>query len=73
MTFASTSGLTLVDPLTTRDTVDRETPAAAATSSSVGGSRRDWEVLMTSLYKERFAMMRWYSRALSLSVRCWVS
>src|SRR4249919_2738232 len=34
-TASSASGLTAVDPFTTRETVDRETPAAAATSSIV--------------------------------------
>src|SRR5690606_6136397 len=34
-TAASASGLTEVEPLTTRDTVERETPADAATSSMV--------------------------------------
>ncbi|GAA1234340.1 hypothetical protein GCM10009588_09680 [Microbacterium phyllosphaerae] len=34
-TATSASGLTAVDPFTTRDTVDRETPAADATSSMV--------------------------------------
>src|SRR6478735_9840309 len=38
-------GLTAVDPLTTRETVDRDTPAAAATSSIVT-ARRDVSVLM---------------------------
>src|SRR5690606_13003816 len=32
----SASGLTAVEPLTTRETVERETPAAAATCSIVG-------------------------------------
>jgi hypothetical protein len=35
-TAASASGLTAVEPFTTLDTVERETPAAAATSSMVG-------------------------------------
>src|SRR5690606_38891836 len=34
-TAASASALTAVDPFTTRDTVERETPATAATSSIV--------------------------------------
>src|SRR5690606_4004219 len=34
-TAVRASGLTAVEPLTTRDTVDRDTPAAAATSSMV--------------------------------------
>jgi hypothetical protein len=40
LTEATTSGLTWGEPLTTRETVDRETPAAAATASSVGGTAR---------------------------------
>src|SRR6266540_2373336 len=36
-TWARTSALTRGEPLTTRDTVARETPASAATCSSVGG------------------------------------
>ena len=35
-TASTTCGLTFGDPLTTRDTVARLTPAAAATISSVG-------------------------------------
>src|SRR5690606_38477531 len=35
-TDVSASGLTAVGPLTTRETVERETPAAAATCSIVG-------------------------------------
>src|SRR4029450_4464743 len=36
-TWALASGLTLGEPLTTRDTVARDTPARAATCSRVGG------------------------------------
>jgi hypothetical protein len=35
-TTATTSGVTFGEPLTTRETVARETPARAATISSVG-------------------------------------
>src|SRR4051812_45589623 len=39
VTDSRASGLTALDPLTTRETVDRDTPAAAATSSIVTVSR----------------------------------
>ena len=38
-TASSAAGLTAVEPFTTRDTVERETPAAAATSSIVAVAR----------------------------------
>ena len=40
LTVATTSGLTWSDPLTTRETVERDTPASAATASRVGAMRR---------------------------------
>ena len=73
----SAAGLTAVDPFTTRDTVERETPAAAATSSMVTTARSDpitgnyLVIAGTSI--ARVAMMRRYSSALSFNERSWVS
>src|SRR5690348_5463985 len=50
-----TSGRTWSDPLTTRDTVDLDTPASAAAASSVGATRRPGvsSVMMASLTRPK--------------------
>jgi hypothetical protein len=77
MTTARRCGATDSEPLTTRDTVARETPACEATISRVGRSRADPRSVTSVTLRDGHhdplrAITSAKKRALDFGIRCWV-